>query len=179
MTHKLTSMVNRHTWSLDRFEFSVSRPYEECLTRLRTLETNLQADFDRHATAKRRGQRPFLSFESNNDATSFKLALQNVIVTGTVQQATDKTTLFVGLSQISSDFYIVIIWFLVVALALAILPFLSAYVMANPNYGWSTDRINAYLPLIKMSLATIGFLYLLFRWQVWRAMNTLVSAINY
>ena len=93
---KLKFILNRHTWSLDQFEFSVPCGYQECLVRLKSLESELQTDYDKHANG--RGFRPIMKLESDDDASSFELAMEGATVTGTVQQVTDETTLFVGLS---------------------------------------------------------------------------------
>jgi hypothetical protein len=176
MPRKSKFIVNRHTWFLDQFEFSVPCSYQKCLERLQALEAELQDDYDKHANGQ--GLRPFLKLESDDDASSFEFALTNVLITGTVQQITDETTLFVGLSQFGGAFYLIVIAIVIMALVLAILPFLSAYVMADPNGIWSTNTVNTALSFTKFSLAGILLFYLLFRWYVWRAVNTLVSAFD-
>jgi hypothetical protein len=170
-------IVNRHIWNLDQFEFSVPCSYAECLARLQTLVTDLQADYDRHASG--RGTRPYLKLESEDDASSFTLNLGNAMVVGTVQAITDETSLFVGISQFDSSIYVIVIMFAVVALVIAVLPVLSAYVMATPIGIWLTRYVQAALPMIKMALIGILLFYLLFRWHIWRAVSRLVSAVDY
>ncbi len=177
MTRKRKFIVNRHTWGLDQFEFSVLCPYEGCLTRLRALETELQTDYDAHAN--NRGTRPSLKLESDNDASSFELVMNNAIVTGSVQQITDETSLFIGLSQFDGSFYFVEIAFIIAGLIGFMLPFLSAYVSPNSSNVWSTHTLQSALSACLIPIIGTIIFYPLLRWDVWRAVNKLASAVGY
>lgn len=168
-------IVNRRTWRLHQFEFSVPCSYQECLARLQVLKIELQSQ-----RPNKSGFRPILYLEpSNNTTTSLKMIFENVRVSGTVTQINDDTTSFMGTSELGSSFYIIVIIFVILAIVLAILPFLSAYVMAKPIDIWLANYIQATLPMIKIALAGILLFYLLFRWQVWRAVHRLASAVDY
>ncbi|MBA3868914.1 MAG: hypothetical protein H0X30_07160 [Anaerolineae bacterium] len=177
MPRKQKFIVNRHTWFLDQFEFSAACSYQESLVRLRTLEAELQAHYDKYAGGK--GPRPILKLEPDDDASSFELVLENAIVTGTMQKITDETTLIVGLSGMSASFYFIAIMLVIFTLVLTIFPFLSAYVMADPNGIWSADSVNTALLGIKFILVFALLFYLMFRWSAWRAVYTLISAVDY
>jgi hypothetical protein len=176
MPRKTKFIVSRHTWSSDQFEFSVLCPYEECLTRLRRLEVELQTNFDKHGN---RGIRPSLKLESDHDASSFEIVIENSVVAGTVQQITDETTLFIGLSQFTGLFYFIEIMLVIAGMVGVMIPFLSAYVMQNSANLWSTHTLQfALLACLIPIIGTLIF-YPLLRWDVWRAVNKLVSAMDY
>jgi len=181
MARKHKFIVNRRTWRLHQFEFSVPCSYEECLARLEVLKTYLRTE-----RPNRNGFRPILKLESVDDSSSsFEMIFTNVIVTGTLQKISDQTTRFVGISQFEWDYprpitlNVIIVVLAIVGVVVIIFPFLSAYVLADSSRSWSTNTVNTALPMVKIALAGIVLFYLVLRWQVWRAVNRLISAVDY
>lgn len=181
MPRKTKFIINRHTWFLDQFEFSVPCSYQDCLARMQVLKTYLRTE-----RPNRNGFRPILKLESVDDSSSsFEMVFTNVIVTGTLQKISDQTTRFVGISQFEWDYprpitlNVIIVVLAIVGAVVIIFPFLSAYVLADPSRSWSINTVNTALPEIKIALTGIVFFYLLLRWQVWRAVDKLVSAVDY
>lgn len=171
MPHKTKFIMNRHTWNLQQFEFSVPYSYEDCIRRLQGLQTEFQAQ-----PVDNRGRRPTLTLDFEDDASSFTMVLNMATVKGTVQKLTDTSTLFVGLSEFDLGFYAMIIIFLVMGCTFLVLPFLSSYVMSIPI---DSPKASSFLHIIPWLV--IGFLlfYFMFRWAVWRAVTRLIEAVDY
>src|SRR5689334_2655256 len=166
MSRKRKFIVNRHTWRLDQFEFSVPCSYEECLARLQTLETDLQnrylVEVQRRRNRSSNADKPTLKLDRDADSSAFELTWHNVILSGTVQFITEDRSLFVGISQFKWDYptptplYVIALVLIVSSLAVASMPFLVAYVSPNPNSMWSDSTIH--LGLLSSLVPLIGAL---------------------
>ena len=188
MPHKRKFIVNRQTWRLHQFEFSVPCSYEDCLARLRVLEADLEAryliELEHRLFRSPSFDKPSLKLERDDESSAFELTWHNVILSGTVQFITEDRTLFVGISQFKWDYpaptplYVIGLVLIVSSLAVASIPFLVAYVSPNPNSMWSDSTIH--LGLLSSLVPLIGalVLYFAFRIEVARAVNILIAAFH-
>jgi hypothetical protein len=189
MPRKHKFIVNRRTWRLHQFEFSVPCSYQECLTRLRTLEFDAQINYigdQKRLKTMTVRQSPSLTVESDPDsqASAFELVLQGAVITGTVESITDESTLIFGLSQFKWDvsshvpLYVIMLVLLFGGIVVALIPLMSAYVSPYPNSVWSPSVIS--LALLAVVVPWIGMMisYVRFRPMLELAVNKLRAAFD-
>ncbi|MBI1276852.1 MAG: hypothetical protein GC179_01860 [Anaerolineaceae bacterium] len=171
MHRKHKMIINRHTWNLQQFEFSVPYSYEDCIGRLQQLQTEFQAQ-----PVDNRRWRPSLTLDFEDEVSSFTMVLDMATVKGTVQKITATSTLFVGLSEFDLSFYGITIAFLVVGCIFLVLPFLSSYVLSVPIDSPKTSGVLNVIPWLVIGILLF---YIMFRWAVWRGVTKLIATVDY